>query len=169
MWIIGDKFVCESAEVIRHIFNLMDERDESVIDQDQPLKHVSYLANAYDIEVFTSKSLDAMRSSLGHLRNILGTALKEHCLLPKYIIVVLEDDIMRCVNFPRPGISEIFGQCLKWLADEYHDMITTRKNVLPPKSHKYLYPQMFWVALPQHHNFNDNTLRYKFNQCSWPV
>ena len=66
----------------------------------------------------------------------------------------------------KPGISEIFGRLLRWLADEFHQVILHRKNVLPAKAKHFLHPNILWVSLPLHQNFGAlNTNRVKFNQC----
>ena len=80
-------------------------------------------------------------------------------------MVVLEDDLLRCIKFSKPGVSEIYGRDLKWLVTEYHEAIMRKKEFLPKKAIKFMYPQIFWVTLPQHKYFSDNMLRHKFNQC----
>ena len=105
-----------------------------------------------------------MRSLIGRLRNIMVTALNDNVKLPKYIILVIEDDIIRCVNFDKPGVSTVFRIGLKWLADELHDLVINGKKVLPHKAKKFAYPQIFWVTIEQHHRFSNNMIRHKFNQ-----
>ena len=39
-----------------------------------------------------------------------------------------------------------------------------RKNDLPIRAKRYLYPQVFWAELPFHTSFS-NQIREKFNQC----
>ena len=40
----------------------------------------------------------------------------------------------------------------------------SRKNQLPLRAKKFLYPQLFWVELPHNSTLN-NVMRMKFNQC----
>ena len=123
-----------------------------------------YVNKHYDVEVFASRGSDASRSVLSRIRNILITALEEHDKFPKYILYVIEEDLMRCINFNKPGITEIYGNILKWLTGQVHDIVLKRKNDLPLRAKKYLYPQIFWVDLP-HHSILNNIQRLKFNQC----
>ena len=99
---------------------------------------------------------------------MLVKALNEHSKLPKYIVVVMEDDIIRCINFSgmkEADIIAVFNQCINWLLEKYHKLIKERKELLPKKASKFLYPQVFWVALPLHHNFDDNSIEIRqFNQ-----
>ena len=70
-----------------------------------------------------------LRSTLGRLRNLITTAMNPQSgrLLPKYIILAIENDLLHCIKFSKPGVSEIFGRVLNWLADEYHQVIQQRK------------------------------------------
>ena len=169
VWIPGDKFICQSASVLRQLFGLLDEEISESQSSNDGAKEIfqdeGYISKNYDVEVFTSKSSNNMRSSLGRFINVMASALNAHVKLPKYIIVVMEEDVLRCINFSKPGVSEIYGRDLKWLAEEYHDMIMTCKENLPGKARRFHYPQVFWVSLPQHHNFGNNQLQHKFNQC----
>ena len=103
----------------------------------------SYILDNYDVELFDASltSIDdvikpegSIRSVLGKLRNSLVYAMNKYTKLPKYILIVIDDDLIRCVNFDKPGTSEIFGRDLKWLANEYHDAIITRKKYLLKKA-----------------------------------
>ena len=141
-----------------------DERPDSEL-QKPMFQFNSYISTQYDVKVFASKSSNMMRSSLGRFCNVLANAMNDHDKLPKYIIVVVEDDILRCVNFVKPGVSEVYGRDLQWLANEYHEIIAARKENLPKKARRFHYPQIFWMALTQHHNIPNNMLRHKFNQC----
>ena len=52
-----------------------------------------------------------------------------------------------------------------WLVTEIHHIIITQKEKLPNKWKKENYPTVLWVAAPLHKNFENNTLRCKFNAC----
>ena len=48
--------------------------------------------------------------------------MNEQDKLPKFMLVIVEDDIIRCVKPEQSHISEVFMICLGWLADEYQDL-----------------------------------------------
>ena len=124
----------------------------------------SYIIEHYDIEVFASQGSGKSRSALGRLRNILITALNDNAKFPKYIIFVIEDDLIRCISYNKSTIDEIFSEILTWLTGKIHEKVIERKNALPLHAKRYLYPQIFWAELPYHTSLN-NTVRAKFNQC----
>ena len=102
---------------------------------------------------------------MGRIRNTLAYGLSKNHKLPKYIFLCLEDSLLSCIDFTKPGVSELYGRDINWLATEFKDMIEQRKKHLLPKAKKFLYPQLFWILLPHHGNFSDNQLRDKFNTC----
>ena len=158
MWLLGDKFVAESVTVIEKYFGTKKIPARAT-------RFESYIAESYDIKLFANSSGSNNRSILGRVRNTLAAAMNKHDKMPKYILIVLDDNLIDVVKYTKPGVSEIFGRSLKWLAAEVHEAITDRKEELPKKAKKYLFPQVFWVALPQHKNFDNNQLRFKFNNC----
>ena len=125
----------------------------------------SFIADNFDTLAYTNNNDNVVKSALGRMRNAMVIALNENNKLPKYVLVVMENDIIRCIKFNKPGLIDIYGAALHWLLNEYHEAIIARKGMLPPKAVKYMYPQVFIVALPQHKNFKENQNRYCFNQC----
>ena len=173
VWIIGDKFVQDSRKFLSKFWNL-DFVDAEQDEDSVGIPFTSYISEQYEIQIFDSKDtcidevlkLDGtIRTVLGRIRNAIVYALNKFDKLLKYILLVMDDDIIHCVNFNKPGCSEIFGRDLNWLANKFHDVIFTRKNDLPKKARRYLFPQVFWVLLPIHKDLETNQMRVRFNQC----
>ena len=158
IWLIGDRFINKSIDVLEDYMGLFNAKTKHT-------QFDSYIATNYDVLAYTNDDDSVVRSVLGRLRNALAIALNENDKLPKYILIVLDTDLMKCIKFSKPGLSELYGSTLKWLFNEFHAAIVTRKNQLPAKAKKYMYPQMFVVNVPQHKNFSDNQNRHRFNQC----
>ena len=130
----------------------------------------SYLGKKYEIRVFHNDQTSShIRSALGRITNTIPVALNKHDKLPKYIVIVLEADLMKCINHKDVGIARIYSDCLNYLADSFHNNIFDRKESLPKKSARYLYPHVFWVALPLHKSFNNNNYRNKFSAAMGEV
>ena len=127
----------------------------------------SYVASNYDILAYTNDNDSAVKSVLGKFRNAMAIALNENDKLPKYILVVFDTDLMRSIDLEngKPGLSELYGRVLNYLFEEYHAAIISRKEQLPSKAKRYLYPQLFVTTVPQHKSFRDNLNRHRFNQC----
>ena len=160
LWIFGDNFVSESSDFLRRLFRMKSNTSEVPAPK-------SYIANNFEVSVFAnSANKTHMRSTLGRLRNLIMAAIKIKELLPKYIIIIIENDLIRCVKYRKPGIFDIFGRILRWLADEFHQAVMDWKSALPSRAKRNLYPQIFWTALPYHQNFKTTCInRHKFNQC----
>ena len=157
VWIVGDKFVHESKNVIRRFFKT--EKSARKTEPDN-----SYLGSHYDIVAFSTDDL-LNRSVLGRLRNAFVAGISRFELLPKFIIVAIEYEFLNCIRFDRAGLSVVLGRCVQWLADEINNTINLRKSQLPTRSKKLGYPQVFWVLMPNHANFLNNAIRFKFNQA----
>ena len=91
-------------------------------------------------------------------------AINKEILLPKAILMVLENDILNAVNHYNPGISLLCGKVMEWLTNQFHRIITAHKEKLPSKARKFKYPHILWIAAPNHiHLPNINEFRDKFN------
>ena len=121
-----------------------------------------YMTEYYDIQEFSSNSSCNL---LARMRNLLVTAINKQMLLPKYILVVLEMDMCNECSYDDFGLSLVMGTNLKWIANEYHRLLTAYKDTLPEKAKKYRYPEILWVSPPRHALFNDNDKRKKYDGC----
>ena len=153
VWVIGDAFVARSfAQYFQDAFG-MDG------------KKVGYIRAHYDVTGYCQDS--GLNASIwSRLHNGLVEALNKQVLLPKAILLVLEDDIIRNVNFFQQGFSSLLGRLLEWLSNQIHRVITARKEKLPSKSRKFKYPTILWCLLPEHYGFGPkNEFRKKLNCC----
>ena len=98
-------------------------------------------------------------------------AINAQALLPKYIIVILEADLIKVANHHSDGISQMLSQWVDWVANEYHRIIVSHKEKLPTKSRKFKYPQILWIATVHHNYFSslENNNRKKFNTCLFSI
>ena len=107
----------------------------------------------------------ANRNILGYMRNSLVDAIHKQVLLPKAIVVVLEDDLLDVINHYRIGASDAINPCIEWLVTEFHCITVVYKEKLPSKSRKFCYPQILWIAATYHNGYgNGNYYREKFNR-----
>ena len=95
---------------------------------------VGYLRAHYDITDYCNKRLDAVGNILNRLRNSLVHAINKQVVLPRGIIMIIENDIMLELNHFEPGISDSLGRILEWLVNQFHRIITGHKEKLPSKA-----------------------------------
>ena len=157
IWLLGDRFINNSVDVLEDYCGLFNSVPKHT-------RFDSYIAENYDILAYTNDDDNVVKSALGRMHNAMAIALNENEKLPKYVPVVMESDIIRCIKYDKPGLTELYGLALHWLMDEYHEAIVARKGMLPSKAVKYMYPQVFVVALLQHKIFKDNMNRFRFNK-----
>ena len=83
----------------------------------------------YETRIFPSTSLYVVKSITAKLHNNLVSAIREQKLLPKTVIFVIKNDLIKNVNYEHMGISEIFGQLLKDLMSDItrNDQLLQRK------------------------------------------
>ena len=79
--------------------------------------------------------------------------------MPKFVIIVLDDDLMRYLDYLEQGLTELYGSWVEWIMRKLEIMTSERIASLPEKTKKFGYPQVYWVALPHHKNFKDNGAR----------
>ena len=101
---------------------------------------------------------------LSRIENSFARALMENKKLPKYVVVVLDNDLIEYLEYKEFGISGMYEHWLEYLAKNISKMIEDRKAALPLSAIRYEYPLVYWMALPHHKMFEDNAPRHKFNQ-----
>ena len=74
---------------------------------------------------------------------------------------------MDYIDCPVECISPVYGELVEWLVKEIQDMIHLRNSQLPAKCRGENTPQIYWLLLPNHRNFDHETNknRSKFNLC----
>ena len=105
---------------------------------------------------------------ISRIRNSFVAGLNQKCaagLLPKYVLVVLDDDLITFLDFKEEGVATLLGTWIEWLCTELLSLVDKRKSQLPAKSVKENQPFFYWVAAPTHNYISRerNALRVKFN------
>ena len=120
----------------------------------------------YETSAFcSSRHCDTNNNALSRIINSVVYALNKNVKLPKYLIMVLEDDLISYLNYTDYGISGFYGSWVEFLAKQINDMIHTWYQALPKKAKKVDEPFIYWLALPTHILFKNNQQRSKFNAC----
>ena len=155
IWFIGDSFLNTSFQ-------------QYFMDVHLPNGKMGYILAHYDyLECYSLlEDIDLEMNVLAKLRNQLVAAINTEVLLPKAIIIVLDDDIMDALNYYDSGITQAIGRIIEWLAGEFHKSVNNHKQSLQSKSHKYKYPAILWMKIPSHTVYDHyNEFKWKFNKC----
>ena len=122
-----------------------------------------YIKANFEVSVFCKSRHDSKDTNmLSRLRSTIARAINDKIRLPKYILLVLDDDLVDHLGVP---IHKLLGTWIEWLANTFKEMFTNRKEVLPNKAIKKGYPLLYWVAPPHHKNFDNNRDRTVLTTC----
>ena len=106
------------------------------------------------------------RNVIRRIKNNFIEAINKNLLLPKIVIIVLEEDLLKAINHYKVGASLAIEPCVHWLMSELHELSTKYKTKLPTKARKFRYPQFLWISAVFHDGFKSgNYYREKFNTC----
>ena len=150
LWILGDNFTAKSY---RSHFKSRNANH--------------YIKKNYEVTAFcNSKFASSNTNMLSRLQNTLATGLNKtkNGILPKYILVILDDDLITYLDYKREGVATLLGKWIEWLVKEFNSLIGDRKKQLPQHCRK-IEPFFYWVSAPTHDNFSKerNNLHMKFN------
>ena len=116
MFIIGDVF-------LNGIYNTLQEARVEANDNRGPML---YMYDYYNLSLHIEGQLN--KATLSNILNSLIKGLNEEKALPQHILMVLDWDILKLINYYGYGISGIIGRCLNWLISEIDRAIEGRKD-----------------------------------------
>ena len=95
IWVVGDDFASRSFDPY---FKLNKDSEDT------------YMMSNYKVTGYNNnKFLSVNQNMVSRLRNTIVTGFKEQTYAPKFVIIVLDDDLVKYVNFPHFGISDALG------------------------------------------------------------
>ena len=122
------------------------------------------IPNDEDDEISTDGSGPKGRNIITKLLNALISAMKGESALPKYIVMVLEDDTIQYLNYNDFGVTAMFGKIFNAINTELRrGVMQFRDQYLPKKATRPDWPQIIWVYPSLHANYSNNSLRKKFS------
>ena len=112
-----------------------------------------------------SKYNDSNSNCLSRLQITFASAINKHLLLPKFIIVILDDDLIQYLGFYNQGKVSLYGEWLQWLIDAYTKAVKDKLKFLPVKAKRPNQPMVYWVEVPNSVHFNKEQYqsRIQFN------
>ena len=148
LWVLGDNF---TARTIRDGLILRDK--------DEMFMTTHFNITPCGSNRFTSNNTNM----LSRIENGLIKALNDNIKLPKYIIIVLDDDIIEHLGYKSYGVLEMFGDWINYLIKSFKKAVHDRKSKLPRGAIRFEYPMFYWAEIPMHSTFSNNEAREKFN------
>ena len=143
MWLIGDDFAFHTAQ---QFFNCPKANQG---------RGTHYSFDNFEVtEYLSSKYKSSNPSTIGRLVNNLVYGLNKHKTLPRVIVFVPDDDIVK--NIKTSDVMIRIVTITEWVVKECHKAITTYKEILPDKAKRSYMPHMLWIAPPVHRFFGSS-------------
>ena len=138
IWIIGDTF-------LRQMYpTLQDIKTSAVFKK----KTAPYMYEQYNVFCYYPTAVNRlMDNALAGTLNALVTILNKRERLPRYIVVVTDQNIVQTADHYDFGVKRNFTKLVKWLATQISRCIQSRKEDLKTKKPGALTssPRILWV------------------------
>ena len=126
----------------------------------------TYCSDWFDIKLFHATSYNThLRDFMARLHNTFAGALNDKTRLPRAIIIVLDNDMIKYINLNGYGISMAYGKLFHYIFSEFNKMIATRKDQFPLKAMKEHTRELLWINPPFHSSFTNNSQCNKFTKA----
>ena len=151
LWIIGDRFCFDTVST--HLLTLTEE--------------ASYIKRNFEVSQFSTNSFVSNDPNvLSRIFNQLVRAFTEKRALPKLIVVVLEDEIIKQMRFRQEQAAVStnlkFKKPIMWLMREFSKAIESFKDYLPEKAKREKHPHVTWIQPVTNVNLANSSVRDKF-------
>ena len=161
VWFLGDNFA--ATTYCKYFLNKSTSYELAA-----GIEFEDFICKNFEFNMFCNSCfISSMKNMLTRIQNTMVGAINKHISLPKYLLVVLDDDIITYLDYKGVGASELLDNWIQWIMSELESLIQKRKDQLPLKAKKEGHPFIYWSMAPTHKNFSSqrNDLRKKMNFC----
>ena len=144
MWIIGDDTVNRS---VRGHLNA---------------DSAPFITRNFETSIIAGSTASQNGSVIGRICNSLTTSFNNKQYLPKWIVIIVENDVINGLPYHQSGCSEIYGQIIEYMMSKFTSTVATIQRNYPPKAMKFTWPHFLWIEPSINTNHQDTTLRMKF-------
>ena len=159
-WFIGDKFLEQTFSTFTDIRN---EGNAGKINK-------TYTFDYYNVDYFAEHPLSTSRNTISNIRNAVVKALNKYKnKLPRLLVILPEDDILKFINHFSYGVSRITGRYLNWLITEIDKLVSGRREELRKRKAGSVggsEPKIIWGRMMDRPNISYNDMlavRIKYN------
>ena len=123
----------------------------------------------YELSMFYSRDFpqysspeDRPRNRLARIHNTLVSAMSRTGMLPRLIVIVLENDLIDFMGHNDYGVSEMYGRILNTWRATFKKQWRSSGNTYHRNPFGKDWPKFVWIMPTIHSDYCDNTLRRKF-------
>ena len=158
VWMVGDDFLNSTYDTFITMRKRLKKEENAM----------PYIYKQYNISYLIEDQLEGNTNAVAKILNAVIKGLNETAKLPRFIIIIPENDILKSVNYFGFGISVLVGRCLNWLVTQIDRAVEARrekvKKIRPGavfhNEPKYVWLKVFDCPSIQHPMF---TVREKYN------
>ena len=156
VWFVGDNFAARTY------------RQHFLLRKDHVHNKVPYVKSHFDLQMFCNNRYNsAQENMLIRIQNTVASALNGNVRFPKFLLIILDDDLITFLNYKGTAVAEFLSKWADWLMKAITSLIEIRHKQLPVKSVRAYESCIYLCAVPTHKNFSidRNLLRRKWNTC----
>ena len=126
----------------------------------------NYMFTNFEVESYSTDETSSNNpSTISRVRNLITRAFCILNKLPKLIVIILEDALVKAVKLEDYGVTDAYKDILAWLVREYKRSILDIKDKIPPKANKAEWPHILFLAPTVHTNYTNDVFRRKFTSA----
>ena len=148
---LGDAAVARNA----HLFEKKKEINSFTV--------ANFQIHVIAVSPFTSRNPDP----IARMRNSLITAWNMFKCIPKIIVVVPENDLIKAVKVHGSASYFQYAKSIEWVADEHVKIIDYYKKYATAKQlkNRRYWPFYLWIYASVHSRYEDYSKRIRFNKA----
>ena len=141
LWVIGDAFVQSWTQTFYQSKNEL------------------FIPKYFKTRVTTDQNRGRSNAIGRMLNSIANTFNIYRSIIPKWIVIVPENDLINCIQYTEFGISGAYGTIIEYMMKQINQMINTFFITdLPLKANRYNLPYVLWVEPTLHLSYTNNSL-----------
>ena len=120
----------------------------------------SFIKRNFDWCLKTTTRFTAFNANtMSRLANALTDMINEKKFLPKFIIIVSEDDVIKYIKKPSD-----YKRGIEWIMQEHINTLLKLKKIIPAKATKENEPKFLWIMPSTHKNYLKNEERIEMGE-----
>ena len=92
-----------------------------------------YLYQQFNVAVYFQNPVNMTKNTMNRIMNSVATGLNDRVRLPKYVIVVMDIDILNSIDFYDYAMPKVFCHCIQWIIKNVNRLFTIRSKDLKRK------------------------------------
>ena len=160
LWIIGDAFLNRNYHTLSEIKR----------EAERARKQIPYIFDYYNIQCFTPNPKSLVSEVLAKFVNCLVKALNQTLKLPKLVVVIPDDDILRYVFEDTEECKRLTKTAIRWVVNQMIRAVDAKKDNMSrrkPGAVMAKEPKFIWIKMFDRISSRERLYDYRemYNEC----